>query len=169
MSLKLGLYLGYWGIGPKGDDALEAVKFAESVGYESVWVAESYGSDCVSVLAWLAGQTEKINLGAAIMQVPARPPAAAAMVGATIDTPAGLLTITNIVPTIVNGEIVGGTVSYSYLLQDNLLAPPSGTSSVTEQFTVTVTDQDNDSDTSVLDIQIVDDVPLAVGETDSIV
>lgn len=85
MSLKLGLYLGYWGIGPQGDDALEAVRFAEGVGYESVWVAESYGSDVVSVLAWLAGQTEKINLGAAIMQVPARPPAAAAMAGATID------------------------------------------------------------------------------------
>ena len=86
MSLKLGLYLGYWGIGPKGQDAIDAVKFAEDVGYESVWVAESYGSDCVSVLAWLAAQTEKINLGAAIMQVPARPPAAAAMAGATIDT-----------------------------------------------------------------------------------
>ena len=85
MSLKLGLYLGYWGIGPQGDEALEAVQFAEGVGYESVWVAESYGSDAVSVLAWLAGQTEKINLGAAIMQVPARPPAAAAMAGATID------------------------------------------------------------------------------------
>ncbi|MCB0869506.1 MAG: LLM class F420-dependent oxidoreductase [Solirubrobacterales bacterium] len=85
MSLKLGLYLGYWGIGPRGNDALEAVRFAESVGYESVWVAESYGSDCVSVLSWLAGQTEKIKLGAAIMQVPARPPAAAAMAGATID------------------------------------------------------------------------------------
>jgi len=86
MSLKLGLYLGYWGIGPKGQDAIDAVRFAEGVGYESVWVAESYGSDCVSVLAWLAAQTEKINLGAAIMQVPARPPAAAAMAGATIDT-----------------------------------------------------------------------------------
>jgi F420-dependent oxidoreductase-like protein len=85
MSLKLGLYLGYWGIGPQGDEALEAVQFAEGVGYESVWVAESYGSDAVSVLAWLAGQTERINLGAAIMQVPARPPAAAAMAGATID------------------------------------------------------------------------------------
>jgi F420-dependent oxidoreductase-like protein len=85
MSLKLGLYLGYWGIGPRGKDAIEAVQFAESVGYESVWVAESYGSDCVSVLSWLAAQTEKINLGAAIMQVPARPPAAAAMAGATID------------------------------------------------------------------------------------
>jgi len=85
MSLKLGLYLGYWGIGPQGDDALEAVRFAEDKGFESVWAAESYGSDVVSVLAWLAGQTEKINLGAAIMQVPARPPAAAAMAGATID------------------------------------------------------------------------------------
>jgi F420-dependent oxidoreductase-like protein len=85
MSLKLGLYLGYWGIGPQGDDALEAVRFAEEKGFESVWAAESYGSDVVSVLAWLAGQTEKINLGAAIMQVPARPPAAAAMAGATID------------------------------------------------------------------------------------
>ena len=67
MSLKLGLYLGYWGIGPAGDEALEAVLAAEEAGFESVWVAESYGSDCVSVLAWLAGQTEKINLGAAIM------------------------------------------------------------------------------------------------------
>jgi F420-dependent oxidoreductase-like protein len=85
MSLKLGLYLGYWGIGPQGDDALEAVRFAEGVGFESVWAAESYGSDVVSVLAWLAGQTEEIKLGAAIMQVPARPPAAAAMAGATID------------------------------------------------------------------------------------
>ena len=89
MSLKLGLYLGYWGIGPAGDEALEAVLAAEEAGFESVWVAESYGSDCVSVLAWLAGQTEKINLGAAIMQVPARPPAAAAMAGATIDKLSG--------------------------------------------------------------------------------
>jgi F420-dependent oxidoreductase-like protein len=89
MSLKLGVNLGYWGIGPAGDDALEVVKAAEGLGYESVWAAESYGSDVVSVLAWLAGQTEKINLGAAIMQVPARPPAAAAMAGATIDKLSG--------------------------------------------------------------------------------
>ncbi len=89
MALKLGLNLGYWGIGPAGDDALEVVHAAEAAGYESVWAAESYGSDVVSVLAWLAGQTEKINLGAAIMQVPARPPAAAAMAGATIDKLSG--------------------------------------------------------------------------------
>jgi F420-dependent oxidoreductase-like protein len=85
MALKLGLNLGYWGIGPQGADAVEIVRHAEQSGYESVWVAESYGSDVVSVLAWLAAQTETINLGAAIMQVPARPPAAAAMAGCTID------------------------------------------------------------------------------------
>jgi len=89
MSLKLGLNLGYWGIGPAGEDAAEIVRAAEGLGYESVWAAESYGSDVVSVLAWLAAKTERINLGAAILQVPARPPAAAAMAGATIDKLSG--------------------------------------------------------------------------------
>jgi F420-dependent oxidoreductase-like protein len=89
MALKLGINLGYWGIGPAGDDAVEVVRAAEALGYESVWAAESYGSDVVSVLAWLAAQTETIKLGAAIMQVPARPPAAAAMAGATIDKLSG--------------------------------------------------------------------------------
>jgi F420-dependent oxidoreductase-like protein len=89
MALKLGINLGYWGIGPKGDEAVELVRAAEAQGYDSVWVAESYGSDCVSILGWLAAQTETIKLGAAIMQVPARPPAAAAMAGATIDALSG--------------------------------------------------------------------------------
>jgi F420-dependent oxidoreductase-like protein len=89
MALKLGYNLGYWGIGPAGEDALEIVHEAERLGFESVWAAESYGSDVVSVLAWLAAQTKEINLGAAILQVPARPPAAAAMAGATIDKLSG--------------------------------------------------------------------------------
>ncbi len=86
---KLGINLGYWGIGPQGQDAVDLVKTAEANGFESVWVAESYGSDVVSVLGWLAAQTETINLGAAIMQVPARPPAAAAMAGASLDMLSG--------------------------------------------------------------------------------
>jgi F420-dependent oxidoreductase-like protein len=89
MALKLGLNLGYWGIGPQGEEALEAVRAAERAGFDSVWVAESYGSDVVSVLAWLAPQTETIQLGGAIMQVPARAPAAAAMAGCTIDALSG--------------------------------------------------------------------------------
>ena len=54
MGLKLGLNLGYWGIGPQGDEASEIAQAAERAGFDSVWAAESYGSDVVSVLAWLA-------------------------------------------------------------------------------------------------------------------
>src|SRR6266516_1799730 len=89
MALKLGLNLGYFGIGPQGEEAVEIVRAAERLGFDSVWVAESYGSDVVSVLAWLAPQTETILLGGAIMQVPARAPAAAAMAGCTIDALSG--------------------------------------------------------------------------------
>jgi F420-dependent oxidoreductase-like protein len=85
MGLNLGLNLGYWGIGPQGDEATDMVLAAERAGFDSVWAAESYGSDAVSVLAYLAAKTETIQLGAAIFQVPARQPAAAAMAGVTID------------------------------------------------------------------------------------
>ncbi|MGZ5347674.1 MAG: LLM class F420-dependent oxidoreductase [Solirubrobacterales bacterium] len=89
MALKLGLNLGYWGIGPQGDEAVEIVQEAERAGFDSAWAAESYGSDAVSVLAYLAAKTETIQLGAAILQVPARAPAAAAMAGITIDALSG--------------------------------------------------------------------------------
>jgi F420-dependent oxidoreductase-like protein len=89
MGLKLGLNLGYWGIGPQGDEATEIVLAAERFGFDSVWSAESYGSDAVSVLAYMAAKTETIQLGAAILQVPARQPAAAAMAGITIDALSG--------------------------------------------------------------------------------
>src|SRR6266511_51603 len=89
MGLKLGLNLGYWGIGPQGDEATDIVLAAERAGFDSVWSAESYGSDAVSVLACLAAKTETIQLGAAILQVPARQPAAAAMAGVTIDALSG--------------------------------------------------------------------------------
>lgn len=89
MALKLGLNLGYWGIGPQGDEAVEIVREAEKAGFDSAWAAESYGSDAVSVLAYLAAKTETIQLGAAILQVPARQPAAAAMAGVTIDALSG--------------------------------------------------------------------------------
>src|SRR5204862_3774300 len=89
MALKLGLNLGYWGIGPQGEEAVGIVRAAERAGFDSVWAAESYGSDVVSVLAGLAPQTETIQLGGAILQVPARAPAAAAMAGCTIDALSG--------------------------------------------------------------------------------
>jgi F420-dependent oxidoreductase-like protein len=89
MAMQLGLNLGYWGIGPQGNEAVELTQAAERVGFDSVWMAESYGSDAVSVLAYLAAKTETIQLGAAILQVPARQPALAAMAGVTIDALSG--------------------------------------------------------------------------------
>jgi F420-dependent oxidoreductase-like protein len=83
--MRLGLHLGYWGLGISEQDQLKMVREAEAAGYESAWAAEAYGSDTATVLAWLAGQTEKIKLGAGIFQMPGRSPAMTAMTAATLD------------------------------------------------------------------------------------
>jgi F420-dependent oxidoreductase-like protein len=83
--MKLGVHIGYWGLGLSSQDQLEIVQEAEKLGYDSVWTAEAYGSDSATVLAWLAGQTSKIRLGSGIFQMPGRSPAMTAMTAATID------------------------------------------------------------------------------------
>ena len=83
--MKLGVSVGYWGLGLSSAQQLQIVQEAEKLGYESVWASEAYGSDAATVLAWFAGQTEKIKLGAAIFQMPARTPAMTAMTAATLD------------------------------------------------------------------------------------
>ena len=83
--MRLGLHVGYWGLGLTADEQLKLVRDAESAGFDSVWAAEAYGSDAATVLAWLAAQTEKIKLGSAIFQMPGRSPAMTAMTAATLD------------------------------------------------------------------------------------
>src|SRR5690348_6385772 len=83
--MRLGLHIGYWGMGLTAEDQLTLVREAESLGFDSVWTAEAYGSDAATVLGWLAGQTEKIRLGSGIFQMPGRSPAMTAMTAATID------------------------------------------------------------------------------------
>src|SRR5665809_66315 len=83
--MRLGLHVGYWGLGLSPEEQLALVREAESLGFESVWAAEAYGSDAATVLAWLASQTETIKVGSAIFQMPARTPAMTAMTAATID------------------------------------------------------------------------------------
>jgi F420-dependent oxidoreductase-like protein len=87
--VRLGVNIGYWGLGLTAGEQLELVQEAERLGYDSVWAAEAYGSDAVTVLAWLAGQTERIRLGTAIMQMPGRSPAMTAMTAATLDQLSG--------------------------------------------------------------------------------
>jgi F420-dependent oxidoreductase-like protein len=87
--VQLGLNVGYWGLGLKASDQLELVQEAEAAGFDSVWAAEAYGSDAATVLAWLAAQTSRIKIGAAIFQMPARSPAMTAMTAATLDQLSG--------------------------------------------------------------------------------
>src|ERR1044071_1252309 len=81
--MKLGLNFGYWGSGPA--DHVAIAQEAERLGYHSLWTAEAYGSDAVTPLVWLAAKTERIRVGTAIMQMPARTPAMTAMTAATVD------------------------------------------------------------------------------------
>jgi F420-dependent oxidoreductase-like protein len=83
--MKLGIHVGYWGLGMGPQDQLQVVQAAERLGYDSVWTAEAYGSDAATVLAWLAAGTSRIRLGSAIFQMPGRSPAMTAMTAATID------------------------------------------------------------------------------------
>src|SRR3954471_21405326 len=83
--MKLGVHIGYWGLGLTSQDQIEIVKAAESLGYDSVWTAEAYGSDAATILGWIAGQTTKIKIGSAIFQMPGRSPAMTAMTAATLD------------------------------------------------------------------------------------
>ena len=82
--MKLGLNTGYWAGGPP-PGAEEAIAEAERLGFESMWTAEAYGSDCLTPLAWWGARTERIKLGTGIVQMSARQPAATAMAAMTLD------------------------------------------------------------------------------------
>lgn len=87
--MKLGVSIGYWGLGLTIADQLEIAQTAEALGYDSIWTAEAYGSDAATVLAWLAAGTSRIKLGSGIFQIPARSAAMTAMTAATIDNLSG--------------------------------------------------------------------------------
>jgi F420-dependent oxidoreductase-like protein len=87
--MKLGVHVGYWGLGMGPADQLRVVQEAERLGYDSIWTAEAYGSDAATVLAWLAASTSTIKLGSAIFQMPGRSAAMTAMTAATIDELSG--------------------------------------------------------------------------------
>lgn len=83
--LRLGLNLGYVTTAVELADNLALAQAAETLGYDSVWAAEAYGSDAVTVLAAVAARTHRIGIGSAVLQIPARTPAMTAMTAATLD------------------------------------------------------------------------------------
>jgi F420-dependent oxidoreductase-like protein len=80
--MKLGIIAGY---SPATMSIpMDLIHEAENLGFSSVWTAEAWGSDAVSPAAWILAQTEKINVGTAIMQMPGRTPAMTAMTAMTL-------------------------------------------------------------------------------------
>ena len=87
--MRLGYYMGY---APPGKNPLELIELAqeaERLGFDSAWAAEAWGTDAITVLSWLAATTSTIKIGSAIMQLPGRSPANAAMTAATLDLLSG--------------------------------------------------------------------------------
>lgn len=85
--MRLGINLGY-----SSDQIslpMELIEAADKLGVDSVWTAESYGSDAITPLAWVGARTERIKLGTAVMQMPARTPANTAMTAITLDQLSG--------------------------------------------------------------------------------
>jgi F420-dependent oxidoreductase-like protein len=83
--MKLGYSIGYWPPTGPPPGAAEVIAEADRLGFDSVWTAEAYGSDCLTPLAWWGAQTERMRLGTAIAQLSARTPAATAMAAITMD------------------------------------------------------------------------------------
>ena len=85
--MKLGISVGY--SGANMELPIKQVLRAEELGFDSVWASETYGSDAITPLAYMAALTQKIKLGTGIAQLAARTPANLAMCAQTIDALAG--------------------------------------------------------------------------------
>ncbi len=82
--MKIGLHQGYWQKDPL-PNFIQLAKDAESMGFDSVWTAEAYGSDALTPLAAIASHTSKIRICTGVMQLSARTPVCAAMSALTLD------------------------------------------------------------------------------------
>ena len=82
--MQLGYHTGYWSSGPPAG-VTEAIASCERLGFDSIWTAEAYGSDCLTHLAWWGASTSRLRLGTNILQMSARTPAATAMAAMTLD------------------------------------------------------------------------------------
>src|SRR3954469_4045360 len=86
--MRAGIFVGYWPWFTPEEQVSLAV-LADELGLDSVWVAEAWGQDAVSVLGFLAARTERVALGSALFQIPARQPTATAMAAVSLDVLSG--------------------------------------------------------------------------------
>jgi F420-dependent oxidoreductase-like protein len=80
--MKVSMPLSYAG-GFK-ESAQQAVAL-EAAGLDTVWVAEAYGFDAVSLMGYLAAVTDRVEIGSAILPIYTRTPTLIGMTAAGID------------------------------------------------------------------------------------
>lgn len=103
--MRTAVTAGYWGAGPPADGGA-LFQVAEELGIDQVWTAEAWGSDAWTPLAWYGSRTSRVQLGTAVSQLSARPPATLAMTAMTMDHLTGgrvLLGIGTSNPQVVEG------------------------------------------------------------------
>ncbi|MBA2281269.1 MAG: LLM class F420-dependent oxidoreductase [Acidimicrobiia bacterium] len=86
-AMRPTVTFGLWGSGT--DVNIEMIQYAESLGYDSVWTAEGFGTDAFTPLAYIAACTSRIRLGTSVLQLVARTPTTTAQTAATLDLLSG--------------------------------------------------------------------------------
>jgi F420-dependent oxidoreductase-like protein len=87
--MKLALALGHFTSVEDARRRVQQACQAEQLGYASVWASEAYGSDAVTLLSHIQALTTTLEIGSAVMQIPARTPAMTAMTAASMDLLSG--------------------------------------------------------------------------------
>ena len=108
--MKLGMGLGY--SPAKLTIPMDDILAAEKAGFDSVWAAESYGSDADSVAAYVLASTSKIKAGTAIMQMQARTPTMVAMTAMSLNALSGNRFLLGIGPS--GPQVVEGWYGQAY-------------------------------------------------------
>ncbi len=85
--MKLGLIVGT--VGKRLELDIERIKFAESLGFHSVWTGEAWGPDAITQAAFVLAQTETIKVGTSILQMTARAPTCTAQTALTMNQLSG--------------------------------------------------------------------------------
>src|SRR3954452_7573546 len=86
--MRAGIFVAYWPwFSPEEQVSLAVL--ADELGLDSVWVAEAWGQDAMSLLGFLAARTSHVALGTGFWQTPARQPTATAMAAVTLDVLSG--------------------------------------------------------------------------------
>jgi F420-dependent oxidoreductase-like protein len=71
------------------DQVVEKVKIADELGFDSIWLAESWGYELFTSMADLIRVTKRIKIGAGIANIFSRTPAVLATTAATLDERSG--------------------------------------------------------------------------------